>query len=81
MANPMQELWFNRNRHRLDVPVAVGVSDAFEIISGPVRQAPRLIKQLKLEWIFPNKQDPQLIWRDAIAVLLKLGVMMAPLIY
>jgi exopolysaccharide biosynthesis WecB/TagA/CpsF family protein len=58
MGNPKQELWFNRNRGRLRVPVSIGVGGTFEFITGAVRRAPPWIQRLNLEWVFRITQDP-----------------------
>ncbi|MEH6580749.1 MAG: WecB/TagA/CpsF family glycosyltransferase [Halioglobus sp.] len=81
LGNPKQELWFNRNRHRLEVPVAIGVGGTFEFITGSVKRAPRWMQQLNLEWMFRIKQDPQRLWRRYAVGLFKLGILTAPLIY
>src|SRR5205085_6873352 len=40
-GHPAQELWIARNRHRLEVPVAIGVGGSFDFVAGRVRRAPR----------------------------------------
>ncbi|MCX2980591.1 WecB/TagA/CpsF family glycosyltransferase [Halieaceae bacterium IMCC14734] len=81
LGNPKQELWFNRNRHKLEVPVAIGVGGTFEFITGSVKRAPPWIQKLNLEWLFRITQDPQRLWRRYAVGLFKLGVLTAPLIY
>ena len=81
LGNPKQELWFNRNRHRLEIPVAIGVGGTFEFITGSVKRAPRWMQQLNLEWLFRITQDPQRLWRRYAVGLFKLGILTAPLLY
>ncbi len=52
LGNPKQELWFNRNRDSLRVPVSIGVGGTFEFITGGVRRAPGWLQRLNLEWLF-----------------------------
>jgi len=81
LGNPKQELWFNRNRHKLQVPVAIGVGGTFEFITGTVKRAPRWMQKSNLEWLFRITQDPSRLWRRYAAGMIKLGVLAAPLIY
>jgi N-acetylglucosaminyldiphosphoundecaprenol N-acetyl-beta-D-mannosaminyltransferase len=80
LGNPKQELWFNRNREALKVPVCIGVGGTFEFITGAVKRAPRWIQQLNLEWIYRISQDPARLWRRYVKGLFKLAALSAPLI-
>jgi N-acetylglucosaminyldiphosphoundecaprenol N-acetyl-beta-D-mannosaminyltransferase len=81
LGNPKQELWFNRNRERLQVPVSIGVGGTFEFITGSVQRAPAWIQRLNLEWVYRIAQDPARLWRRYAKGLLKLGLLSAPLVY
>lgn len=81
LGNPKQELWFNRNRHRLQVPVAIGVGGTFEFIIGSVKRAPKWAQQLNLEWLYRITQDPGRLWRRYALGMFKLSAMTAPLLY
>ncbi|MEH6912076.1 MAG: WecB/TagA/CpsF family glycosyltransferase [Oceanicoccus sp.] len=81
LGNPKQELWFNRNRHKLEVPVAIGVGGTFEFITGSVKRAPQWMQEMNLEWLFRITQDPQRLWRRYAVGMFKLSVLTAPLIY
>ena len=81
LGNPKQELWFNRNRHKLEVPVAIGVGGTFDFVNGCVRRAPAWVQQLNLEWAYRITQDPGRLWRRYAKGLFKLGVMTAPVLY
>jgi N-acetylglucosaminyldiphosphoundecaprenol N-acetyl-beta-D-mannosaminyltransferase len=59
-GHPAQELWIDRNRERLRVPVAVGVGGAFDFLAGRVRRAPRLVREAHLEWLWRLAREP---WR------------------
>jgi exopolysaccharide biosynthesis WecB/TagA/CpsF family protein len=80
MGNPKQELWFNRNRGRLQVPVSIGVGGTFEFITGSVRRAPAWVQQLNLEWLFRITQDPARLWRRYAVGLAKLTALSVPLL-
>jgi N-acetylglucosaminyldiphosphoundecaprenol N-acetyl-beta-D-mannosaminyltransferase len=79
LGNPKQELWFNRNRHRLDVPVSIGVGGTFEFIVGTVRRAPAWMQRCNLEWLFRITQDPARLWRRYAVGMFKLVALSAPL--
>ncbi len=81
LGNPKQELWFNRNRHKLQVPVAIGVGGTFEFITGKTRRAPQWMQRLNLEWVYRISQDPVRLWRRYAKGLFKLGALASPLIY
>ncbi|NCF17544.1 MAG: WecB/TagA/CpsF family glycosyltransferase [Haliea sp.] len=81
LGNPKQELWFNRNRDRLQVPVSIGVGGTFEFITGAVRRAPTWVQRLNLEWLFRITQDPARLWHRYAKGLIKLGLLSAPLFY
>jgi exopolysaccharide biosynthesis WecB/TagA/CpsF family protein len=81
MGNPKQELWFNRNRHKLRVPVAIGVGGTFERISGSVKRAPQWLQDTNLEWVYRASQVPALLWRRYATGLFKLTIITAPLFY
>jgi exopolysaccharide biosynthesis WecB/TagA/CpsF family protein len=80
LGNPKQELWFNRNRNRLKVPVSIGVGGTFEFITGGVRRAPRWIQRANLEWVYRILQDPVRLWRRYAKGMFKLAALSAPLI-
>ncbi|MEP4486527.1 MAG: WecB/TagA/CpsF family glycosyltransferase [Halioglobus sp.] len=80
LGNPKQELWFNRNRERLQVPVSIGVGGTFEFITGTVKRAPQWMQSLNLEWLFRITQDPGRLWKRYAVGLAKLAALSAPLI-
>ena len=59
LSTPKQELWMARHRHRLSAPVLIGVGAAFDFHAGLVRQAPRRLQRLGLEWIFRIAMEPR----------------------
>lgn len=81
LGNPKQELWFNRNRSRLVVPVSIGVGGTFEFITGSVQRAPAWVQRLNLEWLFRITQDPARLWRRYAHGLFKLVALSVPLLW
>lgn len=63
---PKQEKWILRNKSLLGVPVLIGVGGSFEMASGKVARAPKLVQKLGMEWGFRMLQDPARLWRRYI---------------
>ena len=63
LSTPKQEMWMNRHRPLLDVPVAVGVGAAFDFVSGLKRSAPAWMQERGLEWLFRLMSEPARLWR------------------
>lgn len=67
---PKQEKWIYHNLPRLSsVKLAMGVGGAFDFISGKVKRAPKLIRNLGLEWLFRLLIQPWRIQRILTATL------------
>lgn len=77
-GNPKQEVWFNRNRHRLQAAVSIGVGGTFEFITGTVRRAPTWMQRAGLEWVFRISQDPGRLWKRYFVGFFKFGFMIWP---
>lgn len=63
---PQQELWIARNRHRLAVPVAIGVGGTFDFLAGRVRRAPVWLRRAHLEWLWRLALQPRRARRMAV---------------
>lgn len=59
MGVPLQEKWIARNRHRLDVPVVMGVGGLFDYYSGRIPRAPQVVRTCKSEWIWRLAMEPR----------------------
>lgn len=59
MGIPRQEKLIRDNIDKLGVSVAMGVGGSFDVFSGKVRRAPKLIQKLKLEWLYRFLQNPR----------------------
>lgn len=60
---PTQERWMIANHKKINHGVLIGVGAAFDFLTGNVRQAPKWIQDLGLEWLFRLSQDPKRLWR------------------
>ncbi len=64
LGSPKQEKWIARNLSRLEsVRVAMGVGGSFDVISGKVRRAPRLLQERGMEWLWRLMCDPRRLKR------------------
>lgn len=59
---PKQERWMAAHKDRLPL-VTLGVGAAFDFHSGRVKQAPRWLQLLGLEWLFRLAMEPRRLWR------------------
>lgn len=67
-GNPKQELWVQRNRHELEAGVTMVVGGAFDFWSGKVARAPRILREIGLEWLWRLIQEPSR-WRRQLKLL------------
>ena len=56
---PAQECWIADHVDRLEVPVVLGVGALFDFYSGNVKRAPRLIRDLRSEWLYRLLLEPR----------------------
>lgn len=77
-GNPKQEIWFERNRHRLQVPVSIGIGGTFDFITGETARAPVWMRDAGLEWLFRFLQDPRRLWKRYLGDFFKFGFLLWP---
>lgn len=70
-----QEKWISKNLDKLPVKVAMGVGGAFDYLSGEVKRAPKLMRNLGLEWLFRLILQPWRIKRQ-LALLKFVGMVL-----
>ncbi len=61
MGIPKQEKWIARHREALGVPVLIGVGGTLDVLSDTVKRAPKIMRQLKLEWLWRVLKNPRKI--------------------
>jgi N-acetylglucosaminyldiphosphoundecaprenol N-acetyl-beta-D-mannosaminyltransferase len=57
-GNPKQEKWLAMHRHRLNVPLCIGIGASLDFLSGKVTRAPKWMQASSLEWAFRLYQEP-----------------------
>ncbi len=71
LGAPQQEFWVAKHKKLLKdsgVRIAMVVGGAFDMLTGKVSRAPRLLRQLKLEWLWRLIQEPSR-WRRQLALI------------
>jgi len=63
LGAPKQELWLNANRHRLCVPVALGVGATIDFLAGEKARAPRWMRAVGIEWLHRMASEPRRLAR------------------
>jgi N-acetylglucosaminyldiphosphoundecaprenol N-acetyl-beta-D-mannosaminyltransferase len=63
LSTPKQEKWMFEYRHKLNVPVLLGVGAAFDMNSGGARRAPQWMQDNGLEWSYRLLSEPRRLWR------------------
>jgi N-acetylglucosaminyldiphosphoundecaprenol N-acetyl-beta-D-mannosaminyltransferase len=63
LGAPKQECFMARHASQLDAGLLLGVGAAFDFFSGRVRQAPRWLQCMGLEWLFRLAQEPRRLGR------------------
>src|SRR5262245_37254004 len=63
MPTPFKETWCERHRHRLEVPVIMGVGGSFDVLAGFIKRAPGWLQSLGLEWFWRLLMEPRKLWK------------------
>ncbi|WP_315790185.1 WecB/TagA/CpsF family glycosyltransferase [Fischerella sp. JS2] len=59
---PRQEVWAYEYRNLLNIPI-LAVGAAFDFHAGTLPQAPQVLQNLGLEWLYRLVQEPKRLWR------------------
>lgn len=59
LGAPKQELWLQQFKKEINANVLMGVGGTFDVWSGNIKRAPKIIQQLRLEWLYRLFQDPK----------------------
>lgn len=62
LGHPKQEVWFERVRDQLRVPVAIGIGGALNFLTGHVKRAPKWMQSIGLEWAYRIYAEPKKLW-------------------
>jgi N-acetylglucosaminyldiphosphoundecaprenol N-acetyl-beta-D-mannosaminyltransferase len=59
---PRQEIWMSEHRGRIPA-VMLGIGAAFDFHSGRIKQAPKWMQKVGLEWFFRLLMEPKRLWK------------------
>jgi len=59
LGSPIQEIWLQKNKLRLNVNTAVAVGGLFDFYSGRISRAPIWMRELGIEWIWRLIKEPK----------------------
>lgn len=60
---PKQEKWIAAHKHLLPPAVYFGIGAAFAFHAGEVRQAPRFVQKIGMEWLFRLLMEPKRLFK------------------
>lgn len=80
LGNPKQEIWYNRVRDQLHVPLSMGIGGSLNFISDHVSRAPKSWQNLGFEWLYRLIQEPKKLWKRYLNDLIKITLFTLPLI-
>jgi N-acetylglucosaminyldiphosphoundecaprenol N-acetyl-beta-D-mannosaminyltransferase len=63
LSTPKQERWMATHREQLAPQVLLGVGAAFDYHAGLMRQAPKVLHNSGLEWLYRLVCEPRRLWR------------------
>ena len=63
MPSPFKDVFCERHRDRLQVPVIVGVGGSFDVLAGFTRRAPKAVQRVGLEWAWRFMLEPRRLWK------------------
>lgn len=66
MGTPLQEKWVADNIRPQHARLVLTVGALFDFVSGTVPRAPRIVRALRLEWVYRLLQEPSRLWRRYI---------------
>lgn len=59
MGSPRQELWIREHMDGLHAKVFQGVGGSFDVFAGHVQRAPKVYRDMGLEWFYRLMKEPQ----------------------
>lgn len=59
MGIPRQEIFISKTKDVIGAKVAMGVGGSFDVFSGRVKRAPKIVQALKLEWLWRVVLNPR----------------------
>ena len=80
LGDPKQELWFQRVKDRLHVPVTIGLRNGFDILAGSKKRDANSIEKWVYGSIQEFQEEPKHHFFDALFKLIKFAGIASPLV-
>jgi len=63
MPSPFKEVWCEKQRDSLGIPVIMGVGGSFDVLAGYVKRAPVWLQNIGMEWFWRLLKEPRKMWK------------------
>jgi N-acetylglucosaminyldiphosphoundecaprenol N-acetyl-beta-D-mannosaminyltransferase len=63
MQTPFKEVWAQKFRDQLGVPLILGVGGSFDVVAGFIPRAPLWMQQAGMEWLWRLLREPRRLLR------------------
>ncbi len=64
LGSPAQELWMEKYLPQLNIKVCQGVGGTFDVLTGNVKRAPKIFRDIHLEWFYRLVSQPGRVFRQ-----------------
>ncbi len=62
MPSPFKEIWCEKHREQLNIPVIMGVGGSFDVLAGFIKRAPVWLQNIGMEWFWRFLKEPRKLW-------------------
>jgi len=63
MPSPFKEVWCEKYKNQLQIPVIMGVGGSFDVLSGFIKRAPIGLQNIGMEWFWRLMMEPRKMWK------------------
>lgn len=63
LGTPYQEKWIATFGSRINTPIQIAVGSGIDFLAGAEKRAPKILRDLGLEWFFRMIQNPKRLWK------------------
>ena len=61
--SPSKELWLDKHKYAMNVPLLIGVGGSFDVLSGKIKRAPTWLQKMGLEWFYRWLAEPRRLFK------------------
>ncbi len=63
LGTPYQEKWIATFGRKTDIPIQIGVGSGIDFLSGAYKRAPKVMRNVGLEWLYRLFLEPKRLWK------------------